>query len=112
MRTVAIMTGLICGGLASLSEAGQFQIGGIAIDVPAAFEGPVTTQPDTRAQTYAFTVRTTSPSVASTVLQVTVYDAAEDVQAGGVAGITKRYLLRMLQGVERRRTEYQQTTSK
>lgn len=112
MRAVAVMAGLICGGLASFSEAGQFKIGGIAIDVPGNFEGPVTAQPDARAQTYTFAVRTASPLLSSTVLQVTVYDAAVDVQAGSSADIAKRYLLRMLQGVERRRTEYQQSTSK
>jgi hypothetical protein len=112
MRSVALTFGLICGCLASLAEAGQYKIGGIVIDVPTKFEGPVTAQPDARARTYAFTVGTASPLLPSTVLQVTVYNATADGQAGGSADISKRYLLRMLRAVERRRTEYQQSAPK
>jgi len=94
MRTVPLAVGLMCGCLAFFAEASQFRFGGLAIDVPTKFEGPVTAQPDERARTYAFTVRTASPLLPSTVLKITVYDTAADVQAGSSADISKRYLLR------------------
>jgi hypothetical protein len=84
-------------------RADEFKVDGIVINVPAKFEGPVTAQPDTHARTYAFTVRASSPLLPSTVLQVTVYDAAADAQAGSSADVAQRYLSQMLEGIERRR---------
>jgi hypothetical protein len=112
MRAVALVAGLICSGLAALSEAGEFKIGEIAIDVPARFEGPVTAQAGTRARTHAFTVRAPNPLLPSTVLQVTEYHAAEEAHAGSPTDVAQRFLSQMLEGIERRRTEYQKTVAK
>lgn len=108
------IVGLACLALALPIHAGEFKAGGFVIDVPAGFEGPVSTEPDARSKTSAFTVRASSPSP-STVLQITLYDAGIDLGASRnseLAEISQRYLLQMLQGIERRRTEYRRSEAK
>lgn len=98
--------------LASPVRASEFKIDGIAIDVPEKFEGPaVAAQPDARARTYAFSVRTTTPLQVSPILQISVYAAAE-VRAGRSGDLSQRYLSQMLAGIERRRTDYRQSAVK
>lgn len=87
-------------------QAGEFKVNGIALDVPARFEGPTSAQPDASSQTHAFTVRATSALTAASVLQITVYGAATDAKAERPSTVSQRYLLQMLEGIERRRTEY------
>ena len=67
---------------------------------------PVSAQPDASAQTHAFTVPATSSLTPSSVLQITVYGAAADAKAERPAALSQRYLMQMLEGIERRRTEY------
>jgi hypothetical protein len=114
MRKVARVLGLLFIAFAPSVRAGEFKVDGIAIDVPTRFEGPASAQPDTHARTYVFTVRANNALSASTVLQVTASDLATEAQAGGsgLADISQRYLLQMLQGIERRRTEYRKSASK
>lgn len=113
MHKAARLLGLLFITVASSVRAGEFKVDGIAIDVPAGFEGPATAQPDAHARTYVFAIRSTSPLLPSTVLQVAVYDPAAEVEAGSaLADISQRYLMQMLEGVERRRTEYRKTASK
>jgi len=106
MRKAVRVLGLLAVAAAASVRAGEFKVEGILIDVPARFEGPVTAQPDASARTYAFTVRATSLLTTSSVLQITVYGAATDVKAERPAAVTQRYLSQMLEGIERRRTEY------
>lgn len=87
-------------------QAGEFRVSGIVLDVPTRFEGPVSAQPDASAQTHAFTVRAASSLTPSSVLQITAYGAASDDKAERPAAVSQRYLLQMLEGIERRRTEY------
>jgi hypothetical protein len=108
VRVLALLT-MMC---VSSVRAGEFKVDGVAIDVPARFEGPASAQPDAHIRTYAFTVPVTSSMSSSTVLQITVYGAAADVQAGRPEDVSQRYLSQMLEGIERRRTEYQQSASK
>lgn len=110
MHKVIRVVGLLLIAFASSVRAGEFKIGGIAIDIPESFEGPVSAQSGENARTYVFTVRATNSISPSTVLQIALYDP-EDVQSGrsGLADIPQRYLLQMLQGVERRRTDYQKS---
>lgn len=98
-------------GAAPFVQAGEFKVSGIALDVPARFEGPVSAQTDASAQTHAFTVRAASSLTPSSVLQVTVYGAATDAQVERPAAVSQRYLSQMLEGIERRRTEYRASAS-
>ena len=102
----ARVLGLLAIAVALLVRAGEFKVDGIALDVPARFEGPVSAQPDASAQTHAFTVRATSSLTPSSVLQITVYGAAADAIAERPAAVSQRYLSQKLEGIERRRTEY------
>lgn len=106
MRKVVPVLGLLLVVFASSIRADEFKVEGITIDLPARFEGPVSAQPDARAQTYAFAVRATNSLTPSSVLQITVYDATTDVQAERPAAVSQRYLSQMLEGIQRRRTEY------
>jgi hypothetical protein len=112
MRKLILVSGLVAMAAMSSLWAGEFKIDGIAIDVPARFEGPIAAQPDAQAKTYAFTILASNSLSPSTVLQITVYNGAADVQAGRSADDSQRYLSQMLEGIERRRTEYQKTPSK
>lgn len=114
MREAVRILGLIFVALASSVRAGEFKVDGIAIDVPWRFEGPTSGQPDAHSRTYAFTVHASNVLSPSTVLQVTEYGLATDAQAGrpGLPGITQQYLSQMLQGIGRRRTEYQLSAAK
>lgn len=112
MHKVVRVLGLLLVAFVASARAGEFKVGGIAIDVPARFEGPASAQSDAHTRTYAFTVRANNSLSASTVLQITAYDTAADIQAGRPADVSQRYLSQMLEGIERRRTEYQQSASK
>lgn len=105
-RRVVRVLGLFLVLIASSVRAGEFKVNRIVLDVPARFEGPVSAQPDASAQTYAFTVPATSSLTPSSVLQITVYGAAVDARAERPAVISQRYLSQMLEGIERRRTDY------
>ncbi|MEO6080912.1 MAG: hypothetical protein ABIQ86_14255 [Steroidobacteraceae bacterium] len=111
MQAVLIL-GLLTIAATSSVRAGEFKIDRVAIDVPAKFEGPISAQPDASAKTYAFTVRASNSLTPSSVLQITVYNGAADVQAGRSADISQRYLSQMLEGIERRRTDYQKSAPK
>lgn len=102
----ARVLGLLVISAAPFVQAGEFKVNGIDLDVPARFEGPVSAQPDASAQTHAFTVRATNSLTPSSVLQITVYGAAADVKAERPAEVSQRYLRQMLEGIERRRTDY------
>lgn len=105
MRGVVRILWLLLITVAPSVRAGEFKVNGIALDVPARFEGPAAAQPDTHARTYAFTVPAASPLLPSTVLQVSAY-AAADAKAKRSTAVSQRYLSQMLEGIERRRTEY------
>ena len=111
LRAVLIL-GLLTVAAAASARAAEFKVDGIAIDVPAKFDGPVTAQPDAQAKTYAFTIPATNLLSPSTVLQITAYSAPADVQAGHSADVSQRYLSQMLEGIERRRTDYQESAPK
>lgn len=103
--------GLVSLAFASSVCAEEFEVSGFVIDVPTRFEGPASAEPDARSKTYAFTVPAAGPSL-STVLQITVYDPGVDLSRSKNAELTEissRYLLQMLAGIERRRTEYQRS---
>jgi hypothetical protein len=106
LQRVAWLLGLLLVAFASAVPAAEFKAGGVAIDVPSRFEGPASAQSDAQAKAYVFTVRTASSLTPSSVLQVTVYGAATDAKAERPAAISQRYLSQMLEGIERRRTEY------
>lgn len=106
MSKIIRVCGLLLIAVASSVRADEFKVNGIAIDVPARFEGPVSAQPDASAQTHAFTVRANSSLTPSSVLQITHYGAAAHDKAERSAAVSQRYLLKMLEGIERRRTEY------
>lgn len=108
-RIVGRVLGLLVVAATSAVQAGEFKINGIALDVPARFEGPVSAQPDASAQTHAFTVRAPNSLTPSSVLQVTAYGAVADAKAGNPVAVSQRYLSQMLDGVERHRTEYRAT---
>jgi hypothetical protein len=111
MRKIGCIAGALCLAFASSARAEEFEIAGFALDVPARFEGPVTAEPDAHSKTYAFAVHTVVSSP-STVLQITVYDPGIDLgqsKSAELAELSQRYLLQMLQGIERRRTEYRQS---
>jgi hypothetical protein len=114
MRKVVRVLGLLFIVCAPSVRAGEFKIDGVAIDVPGRFEGPASAQSDAHTRSYVFTVRANNALSPSTVLQVTASNPATDAQAGGsgLADISQRYLLQMLQGIERRRTEYRKSVSK
>jgi hypothetical protein len=111
-KIVSRVLGLLFIAVAPSVRAGEFKVEGIAIDVPARFEGPISAQPDARAQTHAFTVRATNSLSPSAVLQVTVYGVAADAKAERPADVSQRYLSQMLQGIGRRRTEYRKSALK
>ena len=95
-------------------QAAEFGVAGLAIDVPARFEGPVSTEIDGSSKTSAFTVPSAGLSPA-TVLQITAVDlggALSQRDDAELAEISQRYLLQMLQGIERRRTEYRRSEPK
>ena len=114
MHRVSRILGLLIVVFSSSVRAGEFKVDGIAIDVPGRFAGPESAQSDAYTRTYAFTVRATSVLLPSTVLQVTEYDLATGAQAGrsGQSDLSAQYLSQMLQGIGRRRTEYQQSVAK
>lgn len=106
VRRVAWLLGLLLVAFASAASAAEFKAGGVAIDVPRRFEGPTSTQSDAQAKAYAFTVRAASSLTPSSVLQITVYGAAADAKGERPAAVAQRYLSQMLDGIQRRRTEY------
>lgn len=106
MRSVALAFGLIGVCMLPFAEAGQFKIDGIVVEVPKTFDGPTIARPDARAQTHVFAAWSNSPLVPSSVLQITEYGAATDANAGRPEAVSQQYLLQMLEGIERRRTEY------
>jgi hypothetical protein len=106
IRRVAWLLGLVLVAFASAAPATEFKVGGVAIDVPSRFEGPASAQSEAQAKVYVFTVRAASSLTPSSVLQVTEYGAATDPQVERPAAVSQRYLLQMLEGIERRRTEY------
>jgi hypothetical protein len=91
----AQVLGLLVIAAAPIAQAGEFTIDGIAIDVPARFEGPVSAQPDASAQSDAFTVRAASTLMPYSVLQITVYSAAADPNAERLNGVEVVRLGRM-----------------
>lgn len=107
-RIAARILGLLVIAIAPSVRADEFKLNGIAVDVPANFDGPVSAQPDVSAQTHAFSVRSTSSLTPSSVLQVTVllYGSITVAEAERPAAVSQRYLSQMLEGIERRRTEY------
>lgn len=112
MHKVVRVLGLLLIAFAASVRAGEFKVGGIAIDVPVRFEGPASAQSDANTRTYAFAVRARNSLSPSTVLQITVYGAAADIQAGRSADVSQRYLSQMLEGIEHRRSEYQRSASR
>lgn len=106
MREAVCVLLLLAVAASASVRAGEFKVNGIVIDVPARFEGPVSAQPDASAQTHAFTVRAASSLTPSSVLQISVYGATADAKAERPTAVSQRYLLQMLEGIERRRTEY------
>lgn len=105
-RIAARILGLLVIAIAQSVRADEFKLNGIAVDVPANFDGPVSAQPDVGAQTHAFSVRAPSSLTPSSVLQVTVYGSITVAEAERPAAVSQRYLSQMLEGIERRRTEY------
>jgi hypothetical protein len=111
MRKWVRIVGLACLALTRSIQAGNFEVVGLVIDVPANFEGPVVSQPAAHSKTYAFTVASVVLSP-STVLQITSVDLGADLgkhKNAELTEITSRYLLQMLSGIESRRTEYQRS---
>lgn len=95
------------------AEAAPFSTDGITLDIPVGFEGPVTQNgPDTRA--FAFTKQSLAPSV-RTLLQISIFDAPSGsipptLTKDELSKGSEKYVLDMLKGVERRRTEFKQST--
>lgn len=108
---VRSIVGCLC--LAAFSaQAGDFAVGKFVIDVPTKFAGPVSAAPDAQTKTYAFTAPSVGPTP-NAVLQITAVDPGPaSNQHGESAEISHRYLLQMLQGIERRRTDYRRSEPK
>lgn len=107
------MAGLLCLATCSV-QAEDFSVAEFVIDVPMRFEGPASAEPDANTKTYAFAVPRVGPSPGA-VLQITfvIQEAALSRHADSeLLESSQRYLLQMLQGIERRRTEYQRSEPK
>ena len=104
------IAGLLCLAVSSV-EAGNFAIDKFVIDIPEKFEGPVSAKPDAHTKTHAFTVPRAETSSAA-VLQITSVNRAIALSQHAdseLLEISERNLLQMLQGIERRRTEYRRS---
>lgn len=111
MQRTGYIVGMACLAFAPLIEAKGFEVGGLFVDVPARFEGPSSAEPNPNSKTYAFVVPSVTLSP-STVLQITTVDLGVDLsrQKGSqLTEISNQYLMQMLAGIERRRTEYRRS---
>jgi hypothetical protein len=93
---------------ASISAA-NLTVGSVIVDIPSGFQGPTVAAPNTSTRTYAYVVSSVEPGP-STVIQIT------EIALGDGKPTSKEkteapayYLMQMLSGIERHRTEYVQS---
>ena len=109
MRTALhglVLLALTAGGVAT-AAAETFRFAGGSVEIPAGFTGPVEQRHDGGMVLYGFSKRHDGRPTA-TLMQITVYQppgaprlpAEQEPRAG------ERYLLQILAGVERRRTDF------
>lgn len=111
MNARRIIVALMLGFAAMPSIAAEARIGSVVLTVPAVFKGPAKAEADAGAEVlgYSASEGVTEPAA---VLQLTRYllpTVPDNLSESELEKGTSQYLLQMMTGVERRRTEYTQS---
>ncbi len=105
-KAIALLASL---AVAATAAAGDFTVPPVTISIPSGFEGPIR-QEQSGATMVAFTK--TNGSTAKTLLQISLYDFAEQLKKMNDAEraiAAKKYLIDFVGGIERRRTNFKRT---
>jgi len=111
MNTRRIIVALLLGFAALPSMAADARVGSVVLTVPAVFKGPAKAEADAGVEVlgYSASEGVTQPAA---VLQLTRYvlpTVPDNLSDSELEQGTSQYLLQMMTGIERRRTEYTQT---
>lgn len=101
--------------LATSAYGADIAVGPFSIALPRAFIGPIRATPDANSETIAYSSVPTQGQPAANVIQFTRYAigaAPPNTDSNGYAEAAEHYLQQMLQGVERKRTDYVQSPVK
>jgi hypothetical protein len=112
MRAIVTISVAIFLTSPTIARSAEISVGPVTVTLPTAFQGPVRSEPDPKTEIVAYSSPRQDHSAAD-VVEVTRYavgsappGANEETYAQGA----EQYLKQMLQGVERRRTDYSQST--
>ncbi len=112
MRAIVTLSVVMLLASATTARSAEISVGPVTVTLPPAFQGPVRSEPDPKTEIIAYSSRGQDRTAAD-VVEVTRYavgspppDVNEEMYAQGA----EQYLKQMLQGVERRRTGYLQST--
>jgi len=102
-RWAALLLILTCPPL----HAADFSIGQFLINVPARFQGPVTTKSDAQVLAYSFSVPGSASGLQAVIQETDV--RGSNLSNAELIDISRRYLAKMLQAVERRRSDFRKS---